>query len=244
MSQFSDYIIFADETGDHALQKIDSDYPVFGLAFCIFKKEDYVKTVSPAIQMLKMDYWGHDNVILHEHDIRKEKGHFAILRTNPTLRENFLGRLSTLVQEASFHVIQTVIDKEKLKKKYAVPYSPYEIALLFCMERTLNFLKGKNQMGKRVPILFECRGKREDNDLELEFRRICDNKSRWGYKEIDFQQVTFELEFSQKSLNVPGLQISDLVARPIALQYLRPDQQNKAYEIIAPKIYGGTKCFP
>jgi len=45
---FSDYIIYVDESGDHGLQTLDSNYPVFVLAFCIFHKRYYSDTVIPA----------------------------------------------------------------------------------------------------------------------------------------------------------------------------------------------------
>ena len=32
---FSDFIVFVDESGDHSLEVINPDYPVFVLAFCI-----------------------------------------------------------------------------------------------------------------------------------------------------------------------------------------------------------------
>ncbi len=38
---FSDYIIYVDESGDHSLESIDKEYPVFVLAFCIFNKKIY-----------------------------------------------------------------------------------------------------------------------------------------------------------------------------------------------------------
>jgi hypothetical protein len=43
---FSDYIVYVDESGDHGLVNIDTQYPIFVLAFCIFKKSDYLKTVQ------------------------------------------------------------------------------------------------------------------------------------------------------------------------------------------------------
>ena len=35
-NEFSDYIVYVDESGDHSLESIDINYPVFVLAFCIF----------------------------------------------------------------------------------------------------------------------------------------------------------------------------------------------------------------
>jgi hypothetical protein len=55
---FSDYVVYVDESGDHSLQSIDPDFPVFSLAFCIFKKPDFVETVVPVVQRLKFDFWG------------------------------------------------------------------------------------------------------------------------------------------------------------------------------------------
>ncbi len=35
---YSDYVIYVDVSGDHGLEFIDRDYPVFVLEFCIFGK--------------------------------------------------------------------------------------------------------------------------------------------------------------------------------------------------------------
>lgn len=42
-SQFSKYIVYVDESGDHSLQNIDEQYPLFVLAFCVFHKGTMVK---------------------------------------------------------------------------------------------------------------------------------------------------------------------------------------------------------
>ena len=36
--RFSDYVVYVDESGDHSLERIDPDYPVFVLALCVFHK--------------------------------------------------------------------------------------------------------------------------------------------------------------------------------------------------------------
>ena len=78
---FSDYIVYVDESGDHGLESVDPHYPVFVLAFCVFSKEDYVGSVAPAIQRFKFRHFGHDMVILHETDIRKDRGDFQFLKS-------------------------------------------------------------------------------------------------------------------------------------------------------------------
>lgn len=68
---FSDYLVFVDESGDHGMARVDPDYPIFALACCLVRKSDYVEHITPALQRLKLEYWGHDEQVLHEHEIRK-----------------------------------------------------------------------------------------------------------------------------------------------------------------------------
>jgi len=74
---FSDYIAFVDESGDHGMASIDPSYPIFSLAFCLFAKEEYAAGVVPAVLRFKYRHFGHDQVILHEHEIRKTKARSA-----------------------------------------------------------------------------------------------------------------------------------------------------------------------
>jgi len=99
-----------------------------------------------------------------------------------------------------------------------------------------------NEKGKKVTVVFESRGKVEDQDLEIEFRRICDNERNWGYKNPDFKICEFEPVFAPKSVNSSGLQLADLVACPIGINSIRPDQANRAFEIISDKLE--RKVFP
>ncbi len=238
-----DYIIFIDESGDHGLQSINSEYPIFALVFVVVKKTDYIEKIVPAFLDLKFRYWGHDQIVFHENDIRKEKGLFGLLRTDSKLRENFQKELADLIVSCAFKFIGAVIKKEDLSKRYKDPYNPYEIALLFCMEQTLEYLLQKGQEGKTIHLVIEARGNRENNELELEFRRICDNKRNWGYKQPDFKRICFELIFSDKKCNSTGLQLADLIARPIGLSILRPTQKNRAIEALKDK-WLSVKTFP
>lgn len=240
---YGDYLIFADESGDHGLASIDPQFPVFALIFCIIRKDDYVDHVVPSMQRIKLRYWGHDQIIFHEHDIRKEKGDFGLLRSDRQLRDAFQRDISELVTAAPMEVIASVIDKNSLKARYTNPYNPYNVALLFCMERALESLLAAGQQDKRIHVLFESRGRQEDKDLELEFRRICGNSGDWGYRRLDFSRMHLEHRFVHKQSNSSGLQLADLLARPLALRYLRPGQANRASEIAEQKV-SRKKVFP
>lgn len=239
---YSDYIVYVDESGDHSLTSIDPQFPVFALTFCIFEKTAYMGTVVPRIQQIKFEFWGNDSVIMHEADIRKSSGPFNIL-LNATTRARFYERMNATIEGAPFEIVAAVIDKERLNGRYVRPRNPYEVALLLCMERLHECLMGHGQAGRIVHVVFEGRGKQEDRDLELEFRKIAANQGGWGWRETDFSAIRYVPVFTKKDANSSGLQLADLTARPIALRTLRPFQGNRAFDRIAPKIVD-RKSFP
>ncbi len=55
MPDFSDFVVYADESGDHGMVRIDPQYPVFALTFCVMRKDEYVGTIVPAMQQFKFD---------------------------------------------------------------------------------------------------------------------------------------------------------------------------------------------
>lgn len=226
---FGDYIVYVDESGDHSLTDIDRQYPVFVLAFCIFRVDDYVDTVVPAMQRLKFDFYGHDMVVLHEREIRKSEAPFEIL-LNRAVRTAFLERLNAIVDQAPFTIVAVVIDKERFKGRVGADVSPYGVALEFGLERVFLELQSRGQVRRRTHIVFEGRGRNEDRELELQFRRIMDNTTMVGMPE------TLEFLCADKKVNSAGLQIADMVARPIGLHWLRPDQPNRAWDALEPKI--------
>ena len=117
MTEFSDYIVYVDESGDHSLSSVDPSFPVFALSFCVVKKLDYVKLVVPAVQKLKFKFWGHDAIVLHEHEIRKSKGDFTFLLTDPAKRQDFYADLHQIMIDAPISIIGSVIDKHRLKRR-------------------------------------------------------------------------------------------------------------------------------
>ena len=243
--EFSDYIIFADESGSPVLDGADPNYPIFVLAFMLVRKETYTDSIVPALQRLKFDFVGHDQLILHERDIRRQSGPFAFLQVDKVVREKFLERINQFVEDAEIEIICSVIHKDELKSKYADPWSPYRIALHFCLEKLLLRLHEYNQKDRHVHCLFESRGAKEDKELELTFRRIVNNDAQWGWKSHNFSVCEWSPIFVDKKSNSAGLQIADLTARPLGLRRLRPDQPNRAVEIIEKKIpFSCQKWFP
>ena len=229
-SPFSKFIVYVDESGDHSLQSIDENYPIFVLAFCVFYKRHYSEAIVPVLEKFKFNHFGHDQVVLHENEIRKEKGKFNIFRSKKE-KNQFIEELTGIIEFSNFILISCTIDKCALSDRAEAEANPYHTALAFCMEALYDFLKEKNQHEKKTHIVVECRGKKEDRELELEFRRVCDGNNRLG------TPLPFEILFSDKKPMSSGLQLADLVARPIGLSKLRPDQENRAFDVLRKKFY-------
>ena len=222
---FSDFVIYADESGDHNLSKIDPNFSVFALSLCVFEKRRYTREIVPRFQELKFKWFGHDAVVFHEREMRKQTPPFEWLSVRDK-REAFFNDLEAALSAAGLRVFSAVIDKRRLSEDF-FPENPYILSLRTCLEEIWTFHGWKRQLGKKLFFVFEKRGRREDNELELEFLRICSGENRHRVPFADFQIL-----FVDKKANCTGLQIADLTARPIALSVFRPDQRNRAFEIL------------
>jgi Protein of unknown function (DUF3800) len=245
MTDFSNTLIFVDESGSPNMGgSIDAGYPLFVLAFLMVSKDDYAKVVCPAVQAFKFKHFGHDQVILHEREIRKDLGAFKFLKSF-SIKQAFLDEMTALIATLPVQLCCVVIDKTKLQGSYKTPKNPYHLGLQFGLERVLGLLKQKNEK-HLAHVIVECRGKNEDDDLELEFRRICDGAN------FAAKKMPLDVVFADKKSNSIGLQLADLMARPMGMSVLKPQQSNRAVDVIRTKLLQvngktegwGLKCFP
>jgi hypothetical protein len=232
--EFGEFIIYVDESGDHGLQSLNPGHPIFVLAFCMFRVSSYIAKVVPGMQSIKFKYFGHDMVILHEREIRKSLGSFSSLY-DQSRREAFMTDIATIVERVDFEIFACVIDKEKFRNHRKDVENPYSLALAFGLDAITLELMSRNQAGRETFVIFESRGKREDQELESEFRRITEGHSH------DDNSVSLNFLAVDKKVNSSGLQIADMVARPIGLHVLRPEQKNRALAIILQKIHGAKE---
>lgn len=240
-------IVYLDEAGDHTLELVDKDFPVFVLALFICDQTIYSQHIVPAVHQLKMDYFGHDAVILHSRDIRKAQGEFGFL-TNPSQRANFLKRLNDIMAESKYDLIASAIRKQEHRDRYGLHAdNPYDLALTFSLERLLPLLEDQRQ--RKIQLIAESRGKKEDDELMLSFLRVVSRGTAY-IKAERFKNVDFRLKFVPKVMNILGTQLADLTAYPIARYVLNPSRPNPPYEVLKGKFYRGRgsiyglKVFP
>ena len=115
------------------------------------------------------------------------------------------------------------------------------------LERLNGFMRERGQHERLTHVICEARGTQEDTELELEFRRVCDGANQRK------QRFCFDIVIADKRSNSEGLQLADLVARPIGLRVLRPQQANQAWDVVSGKLLTnargefqgyGLKVFP
>ena len=166
----SRFLAFFDECGDHSLEKIDRDFPLFVLALVVVERAAYRDQVLPQFNRFKLRYFDHEGINLHSRDIRLASGPFSLL-LNSNIRPRFMDELSAMMEAIPFTLFISGIRKQvHLALHGSGATNPYDLALEFKMEGLLHFLDSHGDV--RLPIVAEARGKREDNMLEKAFYRI------------------------------------------------------------------------
>ncbi len=229
-AEYSDYIIYADESGDPNSASIDANYPVFVLNFCVFRKDEYAGSVLPAVTAFKFEQFGHDMVVLHENEIRLQRPPFTFLR-DVQAQARFMAGLDRLIREVDFTIMAAVFDKRQLDDRDFSMADPYELTFNACVERLHSYLESAGQQELRTHIIIESRGSKEDRQLEMAFQLVQD-----GTNSLNKAMPEFAVQFADKKTNSAGLQIADLTARPIGRHFIDPKQPNRAWDALESKI--------
>jgi hypothetical protein len=165
--------------------------------------------------------------ILHEREIRKAEKRFSFL-TNADLRNSFQADLSAMIAETDYKVIAVAINKEEKNRQNLLTDNLYELGVKYGLVKIEDFLKEKNDFNYTT-ITFESRAhsidgyRQEDEQLYSYFKKTA--------------HENFGIEIHIKSAGGLGLQFADMIARPIGIHVLRPEQANRAWEIIKGKIF-------
>lgn len=95
-------ILFLDESGDHSLDKIDPQYPVFALGGCIIDLDYHDQYLTSKLSQYKKELFGRDDFIMHTADIARVRGVFRAL-TDKAVRERFYDRKMALARRKPRH---------------------------------------------------------------------------------------------------------------------------------------------
>ncbi len=155
-----------------------------------------------------------------------------------------------MISECDYNIIASAINKEKYIKRYGrLNDDVYEISLSFIIERSIFFLDSIKDSDKKLDIIIEKRGSAEDKKLAQHFQKLISRGTGFVVPER-LKAYDVSITFKDKKENINGLQLSDLIAYPIARYVIEPKRANPAFDVLSNKFYSkggkryGLKIFP
>ena len=208
--------LYIDEVGNHDLTHAENPNERFlSLTGVIVESQYCINELVPSMEQIKRHYFSKDPdvpIIFHRKDIVNKRNPFQALR-DPEVEAEFNETLLSQLSSWSYRVITVVIDKYAHKERYAKwQFHPYHYCLSVMLERYVLFLHyGSNNGDEMV----ESRGGIEDRKLVESFEGLYQNGNKNISKAIWQECLTSsKLKARQKSANICGLQLADLLAHP------------------------------
>lgn len=231
-------LFFLDESGDHSLERIDADYPVFVLGGIVVDRAYYRSVIEPRVRTLKEDFLGDAEVILHTTDIIRAKNGFEPLR-DPKTRAGFYEELNALMWELEYMVVACAIKKDAhLAQDTANAVDPYGYALEVVVERFCHEVGDIEDGGM---IFAERRRPDLDDALEAQWRSLRE-RGAGDMRDGTVDNRIVDLSLKSKKPNTAGLQLADLVVSPIGRHIIgKPPQRD--WEIVASKFRRGRTGY-
>ena len=219
------YRIYVDEVGNPDLKSSnDPNHRFLSLTGVILDLEYVQSVLYPQMEALKSEFFkSHPDepVILHRKEMVNKKNPFEVLR-DATICKKFDSKLLYFLETWEYCVISICLDKKNHKETYQTwRYDPYHYCLALLLERFVFFLEQNNCKGD---VIAESRGGKEDRRLKDSFSRLWENGTDY-VKPERFQSVltSRQLKVKQKSNNISGLQLADLVAHPSRNEILKEE---------------------
>lgn len=207
--------VFLDECGSHDLLARDP-YPVFALSAVIVPESDY-SNLDVRWKGWKAQVLGDQKADVHEPTVRNRLGPFGGAdgprATAELARE--LGELPFAGIVCAVHRAEYVKDFGAGPLDESLPAHGYLMVLDFLLERVVLALDSVFG-GARASVTVESRGPKEDALLQYEFARLHLDGTSYIAPGWFRQQLAPGLLFKGKDDNITGLQLADLIARPVA----------------------------
>ncbi|HLI50354.1 MAG TPA: DUF3800 domain-containing protein, partial [Thermomicrobiaceae bacterium] len=242
-----EYLLFLDECGGHAPLSEDERFPVFCLCGVVVDAERYT-TFDRQWKSWKAEWLGSWRIRVHEPDVRRRSDRFH--SNDPDRESEIIASVGKALDELDFVCISAVIDKRALSELHGdgavdgfLPSSAYLMCLDFVIERFVHFLYYAGSDARGL-VFAESRGAREDAEVHAEFIRLLLEGTQWQSDSWFRYQLRPYIEFLRKERNSSGLQVADLLSRPIAEKALQPSTSPERWEIVKHKFYDGCQARP
>src|SRR3989338_3275460 len=172
------YFFFLDETGDHGLDYVDDNFPLFLLCGCLVR-EDHLKAIEDKINALKQKYFKSEKVILHSRDIRKCEGSFQIFfdlhikKYGKGAKDPYSLALSFVIERLIFCIDKTyrnaiieILAEKRGRKEDLMLLSHFNST----MDRWTYYVSSERLKGKIVRFGFHAK---KENIVGLQIADLC-----------------------------------------------------------------------
>lgn len=242
--------LFLDECGGHETNRIDSKFPVFCLCGLVVDAEKYRKQLGPRWSGFKAKYLGAIDRRIHEPSFRGKRLKYWLKSHGDHDPDGFVKTLDSILREAEYKVIATVIRKEDYRQflcqtstQVFLPSSQYHIALDFILERFVHYLHYEADEAEGL-VIAERIGPKEASQLMYEYNRLKIEGTQYISPSWFRHQLAENVVFGDKEDFIPGLEFTDVIARPIAEKILRPATTPPRWDPIRQKFYDGGQDRP
>ncbi|MBN8532059.1 MAG: DUF3800 domain-containing protein [Alphaproteobacteria bacterium] len=223
-------MLFLDESGDHNLSKIDSQYPLFVLGGIIVDQAYAEGEMTNQMNAFKQKVFGRNNIVLHTAEIVRNQNDFYQLKDRD-FRAFFYQELNHLMRSLQYTVVACAIRKENHLSRYGVAaLDPYLLSLDILVER-FGFDVNYPHTGM---IVAERRDDTLDQQLELAWLNLKIQGTRYLSAQQIKQRIS-GLNLRSKKDNIAGLQLADLVVSPIG-RHVAGKPEKEDFRIIRQKF--------
>ena len=205
--------LFLDESGDHSLDVIDPQYPVFVLGGVIVDDDYAASEMGRHVESFKLETLGRSDVALHTADIARQRGPFRMLE-QPDARLEFHERLNLLMRTLDYTVVACAVRKDAHLAAYGTgALDPYMLSLNVIVERFC-FALADSRETESGRIVAERRDPTLDAALRAAWHHLLARGTSY-LRPATIRERISRLELKSKRPPTAGLEIADLVVSPI-----------------------------
>ena len=223
--------LFLDESGDHNLEVIDPQYPVFVLGGVVMD-DDYVQEVAqPRMNAFKQSLFGTSSLVMHTADISRNRNGFEKLKDR-SFRQRFYEGLNELIEGLDFRIIACGIHKTTHLSRYGpAALDPYFLSLNVVVER---FCFDLGEVKDGGWIVAEKRGPELDREMDLAWLNLKVQGTKFMQAKWIDERIS-GLRLRGKDAGLVGLEIADLIVTPIG-RHLLGKETKEDFRIVERKF--------
>lgn len=224
--------LFLDESGDHSLTRIDSQYPVFVLGGVVVDADYAVGELTRRLERFKLDVLGTSDVTLHTADIIRTRGAFETLK-DVKRRQRFYAALNHIMRELDYKVVACAIRKDAHVAAYGpAALDPYMLSMSILVERFCFEIADTGDT--RGHIVAESRGRTFDAALKLAWAAMEVGGTAYLPPSVIMERIA-GLHLSDKKGRIAGLELADLVVSPIG-RFVAGLPPREDFEVVREKL--------